>query len=121
MLLKAFSCPNFKVLFHLWNETGLKLAKASVIADYQWVQIRSKRSEKSYADATNKLNLQVPVVRGNPLSGTNLVRIGNVFNHSSGRRLVFSRLHFRVTPIPCFKPGFTPSFIMLLRRTQVLR
>lgn len=32
--LRSFACLDFKMLFFLWNEAGLSLAKASVVADH---------------------------------------------------------------------------------------
>lgn len=44
------------------------------------MQVRSKRSVKSYAEVTKKLHVQNLEVRGNPLTGSNLVPVGGVFD-----------------------------------------
>jgi hypothetical protein len=44
------------------------------------MQVHSKRSVKSYAEMTKKLHVQNLEVRGNPLTGSNLVPVGRVFD-----------------------------------------
>ncbi|CAL4991209.1 unnamed protein product [Urochloa decumbens] len=81
--LQSFSCPTFKVFFHLWNEKGLSAARASAISDrgpnYQWVEVNQKNKKKSYAEAASS---------DVPLTGANCVPLRQ--QHS-----VFSRLDFR--------------------------
>jgi hypothetical protein len=52
--LKSFSCESFKLFFHLWNETGITLARASVLLDqgphFEWTPVKSKKNAHSFAD-----------------------------------------------------------------------
>lgn len=109
--LRSFSCLDFKVLFFLWNESGLSLAKASVVAghtpDFQWLPARSKRSMKSLVVASKKLN-------NAPLSRSNLVPLGCVFDRlknsiSRGKKSIFSRLTYREIVNPNLQTGSHPS------------
>jgi hypothetical protein len=67
--MKFFACDSFKVIFHLWNQSGLASARISRTLDqgpcYEWQLIKSpKRSSKvaghhSFADVV-RVGLQVP-------------------------------------------------------------
>lgn len=116
--LKALSCPGFIIIFHLWNETGLPLAKASVIADhtpdYQWLPARSKRYSKTFTSVAKSLRAQSSKSSNIPLSGRNLVPIGRAFdrlknNVSGGKKSVFSRLTFREIVRPDLQTGSHPA------------
>ncbi|RLN04879.1 hypothetical protein C2845_PM13G18120 [Panicum miliaceum] len=95
--LKAFSCLNFKILFNLWNESGLSLAKASVVADhtsdYQWVTAHSHRSVKTYASVVKQL-----ASSNNHLTGSNRVPVRHSF--TSNRRQQHHQFTRNGPPLP---------------------
>ena len=82
--LKSFACVDFKIHFHLYNETGFSHAKATVrvnhTKDFQWVEVLSKRSKKALSAFASS--------RGGfpPLTGSNGVPLGPILSTPGKKR-----------------------------------
>ena len=82
--LKSFACVDFKIHFHLYNETGFSHAKATVrvdhTKDFQWVEVLSKRSKKALSAFASS--------RGDfpPLTGSNVVPLGPILSTPGKKR-----------------------------------
>ncbi|CAN6194842.1 unnamed protein product [Urochloa humidicola] len=117
--LRSFECPSFRVFFTLWNEKGISLARELVLSDrgpcFEWVQAKSKRYSRSYAEVVQSKNkgkldqANVPVNKVFQRLNLDLNQRSSVFSRLDFSKVPDSNLRSSHVQSPrVLRPSFTP-------------